>query len=240
MSIIRHIHNLWISLKHTDQIGNILGVGEGVIASMSQQHWEWCWNGWQIILGWKQWLICYKVPPKPKVILAKTSCPHHCTQLPLFHFSVISHKHSCYQWAHWFMSPSGYYPPAWRSSYSKETKRKEIREANTNFEPFVQGFAWRWIESHRDRKMASLFHLNNNWGLSPRTHTLIKERIPNFQLQRDQPIHIDYKDANGSLTPDCNCFVLSRQTQDSCIALTSNLGKKVICAIHLRRSTNDV
>jgi hypothetical protein len=138
------------------------------------------------------------------------------------------------------MSPSGYYRPTWRSGYSKETKRKEIREANTNFEPFVQGFAWRWIESHRDRKMASLFHLNNNWGLSPRTHTLIKERIPNFQPQRDQPIHIDYKDANGSLTPDCNCFVVSRQTQDSCIPLTSNLGKKVICAIYLRRSTNNV
>jgi hypothetical protein len=69
------------------------------------------------------------------------------------------------------MSPLGYYPPTWRSGYSKETKIKEIREANTNFEPFVQGFAWRWIESHRDRKMASLFHLNNNWDLSPRTHS---------------------------------------------------------------------
>jgi hypothetical protein len=41
------------------------------------------------------------------------------------------------------MSPSGYYRPTWRIGYSKEIKRKEIREANTNFEPFVQGFAWR-------------------------------------------------------------------------------------------------
>jgi hypothetical protein len=66
----------------------------------------------------------------------------------------------------------------------KERKWGEKREEDTNFEPVVQCFAWRWIESCKDNIMASLFHLNNNWYLSHKDTPILKKQKAHAQFPK--------------------------------------------------------
>ncbi len=81
----------------------------------------------------------------------------------------------------------------------KERKWGKKREEDTNFEPVVQCFAWRWIESCKDNIMASLFHLNNNWGLSHKDTPILKKQKPHDQFPKLKKFQILQKNLQKPL-----------------------------------------
>jgi hypothetical protein len=78
-------------------------------------------------------------------------------------------------------------------------KMGKKREEDTNFEPVVQGFAWRWIESCKDNIMASLFHLNNNWDLSHKDTPILKKQKPHDQFPKLKKFEILQKNLQKPL-----------------------------------------
>jgi len=88
---------------------------------------------------------------------------------------------------------------AWGAATLEGKKMGEKKGRNTNFEPVVQCFAWRWIESCKDNIMASSFHLNNNWDLSHKDTPILKKQKPHAQFPKLKKFQILQKNLQKPL-----------------------------------------